>query len=347
MKTLHTRIQVKYDSYANWSAENIIPLSGEVCVVVVPAEAGAVTQEPAVLFKVGDGASHFNELPFVSAKAADVYDWAKAAAKPTYTAEEISGLTDFIAGKIQDSDTQYKLEQDASDPHILKLYSKELGGEWSVAATITTADSVYDDTALQGRIAANETAISTLNGAGAGSVAKQVADAVARIVADAPEAYDTLKEISDWISGHAGDAAAMHSAIQTNTEDITALEALIGALPAGAASDTLVAYITEVAQSVSAAAASGKVDKIEGKGLSAEDFTTALKNKLEAIKMGALAEKDKVAEGDLETALATKLNGKADESALAGVAKTGNIGDLAQTEGEYIVLSCGSASTVL
>ncbi|MFR7913775.1 hypothetical protein [Eubacterium ramulus] len=34
---------------------------------------------------------------------------------------------------------------------------------------------------------------------------KRVADAVAAIVNEAPEAYDTLKEISDWISGHETD----------------------------------------------------------------------------------------------------------------------------------------------
>lgn len=37
----------------------------------------------------------------------------------------------------------------------------------------------------------------TSNGEGEGSVKKQVNDAVAKIIADAPEAYDTLKEISD------------------------------------------------------------------------------------------------------------------------------------------------------
>ena len=107
-KTFETRIQLKYDSYANWTANNPTPLSGEVCIVVIPAETGAVVQEPSILFKVGDGSTAFNSLPYVSAVAADVYDWAKAAAKPSYTADEISGLADYISGEIQDSNTQYK-----------------------------------------------------------------------------------------------------------------------------------------------------------------------------------------------------------------------------------------------
>ncbi|MFR9255768.1 MAG: hypothetical protein ACLVJ6_09865 [Merdibacter sp.] len=53
---------------------------------------------------------------------------------------------------------------------------------------------------LTADVEANTAAIATLNGTGAGSVSKQVADAVAQIVSDAPEAYDTLKEISDWIT---------------------------------------------------------------------------------------------------------------------------------------------------
>lgn len=83
----------------------------------------------------------------------------------------------------------------------------------------------YDDTAISARVAANEGAIGTLNGSEttAGSVKKTVADAVAKIVADAPEAYDTLKEISDWIAAHPEDTAAMNAQIQANETAIAAL----------------------------------------------------------------------------------------------------------------------------
>ena len=105
--------------------------------------------------------------------------------------------------------------------------------------------ATYDDTALKGRVAANEAAIATLNGTGEGSVSKQVADAVAQIVADAPEAYNTLKEISDWISSHASDASDMNSQINTNKTDIANLTALVGTLPETATSDTVIGYIGE------------------------------------------------------------------------------------------------------
>ena len=106
------RMQLKGDSLENWLSANPVLLENEVAIVTVPAESGAVAQEPAILFEVGDGTTDFKGLPFVSGKAADVYDWAKAAAKPSYTAEEIVGLADYIAGEIDDTDTQYKLEQD-------------------------------------------------------------------------------------------------------------------------------------------------------------------------------------------------------------------------------------------
>ena len=420
-KLFNARLQLKYDTYENWTTNDPVLKAGEIAIVVVPAEAGAVVQEPAVLLKAGDGTSNFNALSFLSGKAADVYNWAKAATKPSYTADEITGLADYIAGEIEDTDTQYQIVLDGSNDHILKLQSKPKGGSWTDAGSITLPDDSYNDAAITGRVSALETlvgdtavatqiatavsaladvydakgaaaqaladakayadgkdiaiaaaksaadaaqddvdaltedvqanasAIATLNGTGTGSVRKQVADAVAQIVADAPEAYDTLKEISDWISSHAGDASEMNSAIQQNTTDIGALETAVA----------------------------GKVDKVSGKQLSTNDYTTIEKNKLSgieagaqvnvietvqvngspvspsgktvniAVPTGALANKSEVAESDLASALASKINAKADNSALAAIAKSGNVNDLVQTSGDVIVFNCGSSSTVI
>ena len=92
MPTLNTRIKLKYDTLANWSAANPVLLAGEVAVVAIPTESeptvGQVTK-PAIVFKVGDGTTEFNTLPYASGLAADVYSWAKAATKPSYTAGEV------------------------------------------------------------------------------------------------------------------------------------------------------------------------------------------------------------------------------------------------------------------
>ena len=143
--TFNTRISLKYDTYAQWVEKDPQLLVGEVAVVVVPAETGAVAKEPAVLFKVGDGAHKFSELQFTAGLAADVYDWAKAASKPTYSANEIDGLSDYISGEIQDTDTQYKLEVDADNSRKFHLYSQAKGtSTWNLVSTITIPDeTVY------------------------------------------------------------------------------------------------------------------------------------------------------------------------------------------------------------
>lgn len=87
-------------------------------------------------------------------------------------------------------------------------------------------DSEYDDTALAAKVNANTNAITVLNGSGEGSVTKTVADEIAKVVAGAPEDFDTLKEMSDWITEHGSDAAEMNSQIQANK---TAIETLNGA----------------------------------------------------------------------------------------------------------------------
>lgn len=380
--TFSTRLKLKYDTYANWTSANPKLLQGEIAVVVVPAQAGAVVQEPAVLFKVGDGTSLFNALSFAGGLAADVHDWAKAAAKPEYSASEIKNLADYIAGKVQDTNTKYKIEQDSTNGRKFVLYSQELGGSWTAQDTIEipettytlaegsvngtvkfngtdvkvhglgdaaykaasafdeagaaaqaledakkyTDGKAYDDTALKGRVAANETAIEKLNGSKTteGSVAYQIA----QIVADADESYDTLKEIADWIGTHTGDAATMNSNITSNTTAINELKAIVG--------DTAVA--TQIANAI-------------------EPLATKEALKAVSDSLGALAAKDKVAESDLDTELAAKLNGKVDASAcgdiishnaseFATAGHTHEISALTQESG-YVIFNCGSATTVI
>ena len=133
--------------------------------------------------------------------------------------------------------------EDATNLAAAKAYTDTEIGKVNTAAS-DLGDRV---TAVEAKASANETAIGVLNGDEntEGSVKKTVADGIAKIVADAPESLDTLKEISDWISSHADDAAAMNSSIQTNSSAITALQTLIGSLPEGVTATTIVAYIQE------------------------------------------------------------------------------------------------------
>lgn len=73
-----------------------------------------------------------------------------------------------------------------------------------------------------------QTAIETLNGEATveGSVKKQVADAIAGVVASAPEDLDTLKEISDYIASDKTGAAELSNKVNANATSIGALEEL-------------------------------------------------------------------------------------------------------------------------
>lgn len=57
-----------------------------------------------------------------------------------------------------------------------------------------------EEVALKSELAELQTSLDTLKGTGEGSIKDTVADAVATIVANAPEDFDTLKEIADWIA---------------------------------------------------------------------------------------------------------------------------------------------------
>ena len=156
MATLNTRIQLKYDTYTNWHTNNPVLKTGELAIAEIPADTGTVPNEPAYLLKVGNGTDHFNDLDWISGKAADVYAWAKAATKPTYQASEITGLEDFIAGEIQDTNTKYQIVKNGDMG--FKLQSQEKGaGDWTDVNTITLTAPTYtlDEGSTNGTVAFN------------------------------------------------------------------------------------------------------------------------------------------------------------------------------------------------
>ena len=175
IKELKTRIALKYDSYTNWNdttvegkGGNLVLLPGEIGICEISAvQDGVSNVVPTVLFKVG-GSKYpdteanqqlnrvgklmaFKDLPWASAKAADVYSWAKA---------------DSVVFDATSKTIQFK----AGDAVV---HSIDLS---HFAAASTVADHTTSIADFSTRIAAIESSIGLGDGTEEGSVASQIAD---------------------------------------------------------------------------------------------------------------------------------------------------------------------------
>ena len=179
--TLSTRITLKYDTLANWNASQFILKKGEVAICSLDTgETAEQSTPPAVLLKVGDGTHKFSELPWASGLAADVYGWAKAATKPSYTPGEVGAdkagsaataladakkYTDTKFGEIP-AQAEYTLETGAADgSFVLKKDGVAVGDAAVVkgwATLLAKAQKGVDDAAAAA--AAAQAAQSTADG---------------------------------------------------------------------------------------------------------------------------------------------------------------------------------------
>lgn len=179
--TLNTRILLKYDSYANWTKNNPVLKAGEMAIATVAnIDANKTTgfqNLPNVVLKVGDGTSHYNDLKFVSALAADVYEWAKAADKPEYGYKEITGLEAELArvSAAADTDTQYNLVATDAANYKFELRSREKSAvEWTKVADLDLSGIVSRVKALEDKFVGMEEA----------TVVAHVAAEIAKLDAD-------------------------------------------------------------------------------------------------------------------------------------------------------------------
>lgn len=153
-KTFNTRLQLKYDTYKNWTTNDPVLLAGEAAICVVPADSNIGLNEPAVLMKIGDGTSNFSQLSWISGLAANVAP-NLTGSSPTLPATSITGLEDFIAGEIQDTNTTYQLVR-VSDTSF-KLQSRETSSSpWVDVSTINITYTLTEGTA-NGTVAFNGT----------------------------------------------------------------------------------------------------------------------------------------------------------------------------------------------
>lgn len=176
-KVFQTRIQLKYDTYKNWSTNNPILKAGEMAIATVAAGEQEMTNLPNIVLKVGDGTSHYNDLKFVSALAADVHEWAKAKTKPAYDATEITGLQKFITDNSDfDTDTQYQLVAVTGATYKYQLQSRAFAnGAWGEWADVD--GQVIDFSEADTRLKSLEKTVADLTG-DAGGIQGAIAAAI-------------------------------------------------------------------------------------------------------------------------------------------------------------------------
>ena len=210
-KELKTRISLKYDTYANWTLKNPVLLKGEVAIATIPADTtvstarGQMQDLPNVVIKVGNGSDNYQTLPFVSALAADVYDWAKAAKKPTYDASEIANLKKFVEDNSDfDTDTQYRIVPVEGVAYKYQLESKALNGEWAVVA-----DSVVDLSDADSRLDSVEAILASAGLSGNGqTVTAQITTAIQALDSTVTLENGPVKLIIDEVDGKLNQATS-------------------------------------------------------------------------------------------------------------------------------------------
>lgn len=170
--------------------------------------------------KVYDDADLVSRLEVVEGKPFDTY----ANKSEVETALEGKVDNEVLDNYYTKGQTETKISEMISDINggesagevLSQLNSYKTLNDERVAAI--EAKDIEQDTAIK----ANTDAIEVLNGTGEGSVAKQVSDAIADVVAEAPEAFDTLKEIADYIAGDKTNAAELVNKVNANSEAIAA-----------------------------------------------------------------------------------------------------------------------------
>lgn len=100
---------------------------------------------------------------------------------------------------------------------------------------------------------AKQADLDTLTGNGEGSISKMIDAAINKFATDVTDdnVVNSYKELIDWVAKHGPEATKMAGGISENKTAIADLKTLVGTLPEGATSTTVVAYITEAINALS------------------------------------------------------------------------------------------------
>lgn len=281
IKNIDTRIALKYDSYAAWTNEsvagqgaNLVLLAGELGICHISAANQNSNVVPTVLFKVGDGTTAFKDLPWASAKAADVYSWAKA----SEVKRDGKSLV-FVKGSANGADLKVDFDYVTIDE--VKAITDEI---------------VADVTAIEGTL-------ETLTGNGGGSISAIAATTAMTYANDAEQNakkytdeqitafdsslgnyYETIRRHDEDVAtliekdaAHDAKDAELTSAVATNSTAIsdeanaraeadTAINNKIGTVPTGKTIVTMISDAQAAAEANAATDAQNKINELVNNG---------------------------------------------------------------------------------
>lgn len=156
-------------------------------------------------------------------------------------------LTDKIADiLIHESTANGNISVNNVDVPIHGLAALAYKSEVSESDLAATLKAILDAKAKQADL-------DTLTGTGEGSISKMIDAAINKFATDVTDdnVVNSYKELIDWVAQHGPEATEMASGISENKTAIANLKTLVGTLPEGATSTTVVAYITEAINALS------------------------------------------------------------------------------------------------
>ena len=157
-KSLNAILKMRYDSYTNWMSANPILKKGETAVVLVESESADV--QPIVLSKIGNGTDTFSALPWSSANAADVYEWAKQENKPTYTANEVNAVSYIDSQSLTEEQKKTARNNIDADSRVVVTFN------FSVSPATITDPEGYDGAKILADIQAGKSVYAKVNKTG-------------------------------------------------------------------------------------------------------------------------------------------------------------------------------------
>ena len=192
-------------------------------------------------------------------------------------------------------------------------YKSEVGEDDLAAALKAVIDSK-----------AKQADLDVLTGNGEGSINKKIDAAINKFATDVTDDHvvNSYKELIDWVATHGPEATQMAGDISANKTAIANLKTLVGTLPEGATSTTVVAYIAEAINALSI-----------GDYAKTTEVTAAINTALAAYAKTS----------DVNTSLSKKADkvANATNGHFAGLDANGNLTDSGKAAGDFVAAEAG------